>query len=523
MSRKHQVEKLLTLLPPLQDSYVLSGDPDADGTDGKVEVSYRVVREQVTYELLEAHLNGKTRIAVCPILSDGHSSQFGVIDIDVYNIKLDALQKVLTYSLPPAVAAALHPYQTKSGGWHLFLSLTAMVEAGDLKKLLSKLRSWLPWDNDKIDIRPEQAKLNIKGGDRGSMGSYITLPLYNTSMQEADQWLAEFEAKRVAPETLVGGMNEGIFEEGPPCLFPLAVEGKMSGEWHNRDFFVLQLSIFLQKKHPADWQERVRNYARENIYPQLNERQVDKTISSVERSNPRYICTRGSFPRVCNKGLCMARKHGVASGDSAENLIKGHLAVIDADPKVWFLTIVGRGGEDARMQLSTSQLQNVQQFRKRCLEEMKHIPDLPKQNDWEQYINKLLEEVTVIPVPDSMTPEAELMNHIREFYLSSSTSNNAEDLLRGRIYVYTDTKDGKAFSHMVFNLLDLKTSMVRGRHLSPTENLYTKMRQLEMSKHAELQTVVYPMSGTEINVWDMKLPDEWINQKTLTNKGLKHE
>lgn len=521
MSRISQVEKLLELLPPLQDSYVLSGDPDGDGSDGKVEVSYRLVREEVTPDLIEDHLNGKTRIAICPILSDGHSSRFGVIDIDVYNIELGALQKLLTYSLPPTVANALQPAQTKSGGWHLFLSLTAMVEAGDLKKLLSKIRSWLPYNNDSIDIRPEQGKLNIKGGDRGSMGSYITLPLYNTSLQEADKWLAELQSKRVSPEVLNDNMDEGPFDDGPPCLFPVELEGKVSGEWANRDFFIYQLSVFYQKKYPSDWQERVRRYAETNIRPELDERQVEKTISSVERSKPRYICTRGSFPRVCNKPLCMARKHGIAAGDSAENMIKGDLAVIDADPKVWFLTIMGKDGDDVRMQLTTSQLQDVRQFRKRCLEEMKYIPDLPKQSEWEKYINVMLENVTVIPVPADMTPEAELLSHVRNFYLSAPVSNKPEDLLRGRLYVYTDVADNKATSHVVFNLLDFKTHLVRGRHVSPSENLYTKMRQLEMSRLAELQTVVYPLSGTEMNVWDIKLPDEWVNQRDLTNKGLK--
>ena len=480
-----------------------------------------VVRSRSATTLLEDHLNGVRRIAVCPILSDGHSAQFGVVDIDIYNIELDTLQKTIAYSLPSALSGALQPYQTKSGGWHLFLSLTAMVEAGDLKKLLGKIQSWLPYSNDKIDIRPDQATIKISDGDRGTMGSYITLPLYNTSEAEAQVWMDELESKRVAPEVISASMDEGDFADGPPCLFPLQQEGEASGDWANRNHYIYQLSVFYQKKYPADWQERVRKYAEDHITPALEPRSVDGTIASVERNKPRYICTRGGFPRVCNKALCSSRKHGVTSGDAAETLIRGKLSVIDADPKVWFLTIAGKDGEDVRMTLTTGQLQTVTQFRKRCLEEMKYLPQLPAQKQWESYINVLLETVTVIPVPKDMTPEAELLSHIYKFYLTTPVSSNAEDLLRGSIYSYSEMVGAKAESHMVFTLLDLKNYLKRSRAVSPSDNLYSKLKQLEMMVDmVKIKTAVHEITGAEINVWDVVIPPTLINQREVTSQEL---
>src|SRR5262245_34336484 len=84
---------------------------------GKVEIktSAKTVRQKVTRELWEAHVQGHSPLGIIPIREDG-TCFWGCIDVDKYDGSHAELMKQIDRHKYPLVTC-----RTKSGGAHLFL------------------------------------------------------------------------------------------------------------------------------------------------------------------------------------------------------------------------------------------------------------------------------------------------------------------------------------------------------------------------------------------------------------------
>src|SRR5580700_9148604 len=90
-----------------------------DGTtreNGKRDGRGDAIQEPITADVWREHLTGGQSLGVIPLMDDGQSVVFGVIDVDVYGDGLPAqFEKVVTSNLP------LVPCRSKSGGLHVYL------------------------------------------------------------------------------------------------------------------------------------------------------------------------------------------------------------------------------------------------------------------------------------------------------------------------------------------------------------------------------------------------------------------
>ena len=85
------------------------------GRNGKAEAQSFVIRETLTAEKMQGHIDGGQGIGSIPIRS-GDVCKFGALDIDVYDLDHKTLnKKIQDLKLP-----LLH-CRSKSGGAHLFL------------------------------------------------------------------------------------------------------------------------------------------------------------------------------------------------------------------------------------------------------------------------------------------------------------------------------------------------------------------------------------------------------------------
>ena len=85
-------------------------------TTGKTEAESRVIREPLTEDKIQAHIDGKVGVGAIPINAD-NQCKFGALDIDTYDLDIVQLNaKVQKMGLPLILC------RSKSGGCLLYTS-----------------------------------------------------------------------------------------------------------------------------------------------------------------------------------------------------------------------------------------------------------------------------------------------------------------------------------------------------------------------------------------------------------------
>ena len=200
---------------------------------GKTQAKYEIVREPLTEELVQDHLDGKRGVGSIPINAN-NKCRFGALDIDDYNLDLAALyQKVQRLKLP------LTTCRSKSGGAHLFLFLAEEVPAADVREKLAEFSSALGFGT--CEIFPKQEEVHH---DRGDVGNFINLPYFNVKyttryaldsdgesldielfLDSAESSRKTFKELRAFPK----GTDTEVIPNGPPCLQQLTTTGIPEG------------------------------------------------------------------------------------------------------------------------------------------------------------------------------------------------------------------------------------------------------------------------------------------------------
>lgn len=464
--------------------------------DGKIQADYSTRREPVTDFLFQRHFEGQEALSVQPILDDGHACQWGVIDIDSYDdpgLEQKVRNAFELFKIRPFIEVS------KSGGLHVYIILDQPVaEAAQLRSMLKRLARWIGYPD--AEIFPKQSKLAIEQEDTGS---FVVLPGYGLGVEEAYRRLSA----SVIPLAVMNELtDEGDFANGPPCLFPLQRLYSAKG-WENRNLYLYQLGVFLRYKYPADWQDRLRQYNAEVIAPSLAGAEVEALIGSLEKGNCHYKCNGQPFEEVCNRPLCQYRKFGVAAREAAGDVLSDEgITVLETDPPTWFVSLVNPAtNEVVRCAMTTDQLTSTARFKKRCMEVIKYIPQLPKQNEWEAMVAKLLETADSIPVPFEMTPYAELLDCLYRFCLTHPKISEPEGLLRGRVWI---TDEGDSGLTCRFRSVDF-SGYLRRHRLAPVKgDLYLALNELVRAGHLTAETVQLP--PMELKVWRVQIQSDYL-------------
>ena len=120
--------------------------------DGKHEFSkVLTVPTPLTIDHVQAHLDGKIRVAGVPLL-ENDTAKFGCIDIDLYDGNLDPdLNEHI-----PALPLPLYFSYSKSAGGRVWLFCEEPVAAGTLRKTLQAVSKALGLPKKDVEIYPKQ-------------------------------------------------------------------------------------------------------------------------------------------------------------------------------------------------------------------------------------------------------------------------------------------------------------------------------------------------------------------------------
>jgi hypothetical protein len=464
------------------------------GESGKVEGRASTVHEPPTLEIFRAHLEGSgAGVGIIP-LRDDLTCAFAAIDIDVNTIdhaKLDARVKQL--KLPLVVC------RSKSGGAHLYLFCDPPVPATLVRERLTEWSAFL--GHGGCEVFPKQTS---RDGSQ-DVGNWINLAYFQAertlrpAYRGADaldlpEFLAAAEAARVSQEFLelfqLPQEDSGLFLEGPPCLQHLASQGGFGQGTRNDGMF--NVCVYLRKAHADTWEEELQRYNLEFCRPPLNSAELAAIAKSAKRKDYAYRCQQPPIKQHCQRRACLRRQHGVGAGQEAMNGLElGNLTKYEAlpgDPVLWGLEVAGQ-----RMLVTTEELFDVNALNKACMARIQRLPFHLPPARWRRYLDDLLRNADVVPVPEDASPTGQLWEWIEQFCLQRAMARSWSEIFTGRPY----REAGKVY----FRSIDLFAYLDSRRVKYDSQQ---RVWQLLSDRGAEKKG--RNIDGKFVNVWSLPEP-----------------
>ena len=399
----------------------------AVGRNGKTEANSRVVREPLTEELVNNHLEGKHGVGAIPITRE-NQCYFGAIDIDQYDLDHKGLiKKILEFKLPLVVC------RSKSGGAHLFCFLKEPTQAKIFREYLTEIAGALGYA--KAEIFPKQDTIL---SERGDVGNFINLPYFKAeqTMRYAfddegnavtlEEFLKTVEKKKTLVSELEGvkyGDSRELFTDGPPCLQNYVATG---GVTTNRNIFLSQCAPYCKGKYSDSWKSSLEEINQRHCSPPLPASELVSLQSQYQKKDYFYQCNIEPNASFCNKELCKSRKFGVgAKSDHAADL--SGLTIMLSDPKLVFLDVNG-----GRLEITMDNLQNQHLFQKACMEQLMMMPSKMKEVDWVNKVNEMLKKAVQLEVPRELTVDGQFYDLLEMFCTSRIKAQSSEELLMGK-------------------------------------------------------------------------------------------
>ena len=393
---------------------------------GKVQGKALTIAGEYNALLWTAHLAGTKGLGVITI-TDYAKCNWGAIDIDVYPLDLIALEtKIRKLQLPMVVL------RTKSGGAHVTLYLKEMVSAALVRNKLIEVSVALGYGG--VEIYPKQVKL----ANNRDVGNWLNMPYYdcgkssryaikNGKPLSVEKFLDLAESMQISEYQLeeleVNLGNE--FDDGPPCLQAMALNGVPEGARNNALF---SMGIYAMLKYGDDWEEELDKINHAVMKPPLATRDVQMVSRSLSRKEYFYPCTKPPLSLFCNKDMCRKREFGLKEMETAEmGLNIGDLVKVDTDPPIWYLEVEG-----VRMELDTEDLLSQAKFRKLCVQYLNKLPGMAKGSAWEKLVREKLDNVRVEKAPIDSGARGRSTHYIEQFFNLVPAARTKEEITLGR-------------------------------------------------------------------------------------------
>lgn len=392
------------------------------------------VPKDVTPIQWEEHITGHVGLGIIPI-NQNSEVKFAAIDIDSYGFGTPegVNKRVQDLKLPLIVC------RTKSGGAHVYLFLREFTDAAIVQARMREFAAILGHGN--AEIFPKQTKIVP---ERGDIGQWINIPYFNAA--ETDRYAFDRDGQRMtckdfieyarsirqSRDELVGISlkAEERLVEGPPCLNHLTSIGFPEG---TRNIGLFNLGVYARKMYPDSWEKYVEEYNNKFLSPPLPPNEVLGVMKSLRKKDFFYQCKQAPLCNFCNMPKCRRQKHGIGVGGTGLPKF-GTLTKLLSDPVIWFLEVEGGG----RLELSTEDLQNQRRFQNRCIEVLNIMPTMIKTEEWQEIVQGLLENVTVVEMPVGLTPSGMLLQHLEDFCTSRAQANTKEEILNGKPFLDGD-------------------------------------------------------------------------------------
>ena len=482
------IERLQEIFKGLESAHGITSKTEEIRHDGKNEVRSKTIREPVTNELWQKHLNGEEPgLGIIPI-NEENKCKWGAIDIDTYPFDhLKLIQKIRENKFPLIV------FRSKSGGAHVYCFTKQFVAASLMRQKLQLMASALGYA--KAEIFPKQSKVMA---ERGDVGSFLNMPYHggdrtvkyaiddNGNSLTIEKFIKAYELialEDIQLENLfVNKKKEKVKEEfpdGPPCLNTIIkngpiVEGNGDVAASGRDNGLFNIGVYVKKANPIGWEDKLEDYNTEKyIKPPLKSKDIDRIVKQLDKKDYDYRCKDKPICNFCNEALCYTKQYG-KGGDVRMPAIES-IRKYESDPPIFFVDI---NGENIEVDAPT--LHDHEKFSIACMTEL-GTPLIPVAKlVWRKQLASLMKNMSTLEAPDDTKVDVQLKELLTEFV--SRDGKNIEDILKRKPY----TENNITY----FKFKDFWSFILRGKTWpEKTYNKNKTIRLLENLFKAKTDTV----------------------------------
>ena len=434
------LERLKDIFRGLESAHGVTKKTDEIRHDGKNEVRSKTIREPVTNELWQKHLDGEEPgLGIIPI-NEENKCKWGAIDIDTYPFDhLKLIKKIRENKFPLIV------FRSKSGGAHVYCFTKQFVAASLMRQKLQLMASALGYA--KAEIFPKQSKVMA---ERGDVGSFLNMPYHggdrtvkyaiddNGNSLTIEKFIKAYELialENIELENLfVNKKKEKVKEEfpdGPPCLNTIIkngpiVEGNGDVAASGRDNGLFNIGVYVKKANPIGWEDKLEDYNTEKyIKPPLKSKDIDRIVKQLDKKDYDYRCKDKPICNFCNEALCYTKQYG-KGGDVRMPAIES-IRKYESDPPIFFVDI---NGENIEVDAPT--LHDHEKFSIACMTEL-GTPLIPVAKlVWRKQLASLMKNMSTLEAPDDTKVDVQLKELLTEFV--SRDGKNIEDILKRKPY-----------------------------------------------------------------------------------------
>lgn len=486
------------------------------------------IKEQVSREQYEQHLNGVLGLGIVPIMDDDHC-WFGAIDIDAHgdaeDIDLVELEKAVRDNDFPLTVC-----RSKSGGAHLYLYGSEPLRANLVRSTLAKWATIL--GHRGVEIFPKQEHLptskDDKGNDSKQLGNWLNLAWFDAENPECLRYTVEggkridfehfldvAESRRI-PNTALLAKAESQHMEAPPCIQRMMAEGVGKG---HRNEAMYNTVIYLKKAFPESWRDKAFDVNVKMFTEPMSHAEAKKVIDSASRRDYRYKCKEEPCRSLCNSFQCVQRKFGITPDEKGEmDMGKppefGPLEKYMTTPVRWALRVDG-----VRLNLTTQQLMDFKQIREAIADNLTKLVPPMKNDRWQAQLFKLMEEAVLLEAPEEATQEGLLRSRLRQFLSKTDLESPGDD---------TADRDALMYGSPVVQLDSDKRRVVYFRGQDFLD--YLKKQRIDDIKGPSLWVILKQqglgnsklrVGNQSINVWSWPLEDMGVTE--IPAKEIKSE
>lgn len=463
----------------------------------------KTLRQAVTVEDYDKHLNGDIGIGIVPINED-NLCYFGVIDIDIDDINHHRLVEQVEFYKYPLVVC-----RSKSGGAHLYTFTKKPVPARFMRKILAKWAAELGYGAS--EVFPKQDGL---GGN--DVGNWINLPYFDIAGtctrfaidKQGAMTLPKFldiaETMAAESELEASYSDSDLEPDGmPPCLSYFYHSGAGEG---GRNEVLYSMGVFARKSDQVDVEDFLFRMNFKMIEPPLPAKEIKSIVSSVKKQNYQYKCKHPMFKQHCNLEACKRLKFGVGSdmtkgSDYDEHMI-GCLTKHTTNPVRWVVDING-----VDVEFNSEELMNYQKVRCLSMERANIIAPPMKQEDWLLILKDRLTYVKEVEAPEDASVDGDLISVLSEFIqIAERGDQGREDLLRGIPVRDSIMELGEQVPVVMFRSQDLLSYIRRRKiNLNMTNNLlWMQMRKIGVG-HSKIR-----MKSVVMQVWYIHTTEDYV-------------
>ena len=494
------IERLKDIFKGLESAYGATKITNDIRHDGKNEVRSYTVKQPITDELWQKHLNGvEPALGIVPINED-NECKWGAIDIDTYPFDHKKLiEKIRSKNLPLIV------FRSKSGGAHVYCFTDEFIPASLMRQKLQMMASALGYA--KAEIFPKQSTIKA---ERGDIGNFLNMPYHggdrtvryaigdDGNSLTIENFIKEYDKYVQTAEQLKNILaikqDEKVhepFPDGPPCLNTIIkngpiVEGNGDIAHSGRDNGLFNIGVYLKKSDPSGWRKALDDYNDEKyIKPKLSPEDVIRIKGQLDKKDYDYRCKDKPICNFCNEKICYTRPFG--KGDEVRMPAITTIRKYASDPPIFFVTV-----DEETIEVDGPTLHDPEKFSVVCMTEL-GTPLLPVAKlIWRKMLAKLMKAMDPIEAPDDAKIDIALKELLTEFI--SRDGKNLEDVLKSKPF----TEKGISY----FKFKDLWKFIIRSK--SWPDKTYPKNKTIRLVEQL--------FNGKPISK-DIQIKDKWKTVK----------